>query len=661
MIHSLASNVALAEGGAAGHLKHFHEDLSTTLGEIQELMRAVASSARGFSVSEKLDGMNLVFTMTPAGAVRLARNGSDVKSGGFDGEELQRRFGGRGQIGASFAAAYEVLQRASRSMSRDERSSIFADGARWLSAEVVDPANANVVKYSRAAVVVHETPVFLVRDGAVTRVEAGDAVERLRQLAGAALKGPSPARGTVSRDTLSAGTASIAKIQRSLGLTKSSTVADVVRAALERSGEWGDSTADVAACAAGDFGVAELKARMRARGDEPLAAADVAAARERGAASLDAAVRSFALDALSQLQSSMVDDHSAAVADLRDRLASAIDRIEARGDDSARSALEREMLKLPRDLASSSVEGVVVRSGAKAWKLTGAFAPIQKILGLARALPESRTRVLEGGRAFGAGAAQRVTKREVLALWSELQDALESAGASEFELVGSAGKRETSGDIDVAVGDSDAAAVTAAVKRAWPGASVRAVGGRVVSALLPVPDSDKLAQVDFMLADVKLARWTRWSPSDDRSASDYSEFKGIVRNLLLNALALAVSERTLDGGRRSRLTVDWDSGLRRVEQRRSGARWVTTAAEHVTADPDDVARELLGHGFSARDLQTAESLSAAIARSKIARPVIASIERTFERSLRDVASTSPASLGDDPAAVIDRALTILRW
>ena len=51
----------IAEGGAVGHLMHLYDNRELTFGEIKGILTA-ASSGELEEVSEKLDGLNIVFT-----------------------------------------------------------------------------------------------------------------------------------------------------------------------------------------------------------------------------------------------------------------------------------------------------------------------------------------------------------------------------------------------------------------------------------------------------------------------------------------------------------------------------------------------------------------------------------------------------------------------
>ena len=68
----------LAEGGAAGHLMHLYDNWELTFRELKDVM-AAAAAGRLEQATEKVDGMNLVFTWDAStGQLRAARSAGDI-------------------------------------------------------------------------------------------------------------------------------------------------------------------------------------------------------------------------------------------------------------------------------------------------------------------------------------------------------------------------------------------------------------------------------------------------------------------------------------------------------------------------------------------------------------------------------------------------------
>jgi hypothetical protein len=71
----------LQEGGMVGHLYHLHDNPDLTFAEIKDLLSS-AAEGKLERVSEKLDGLNLVFSWdVQSDELRTARNSGDIKSG----------------------------------------------------------------------------------------------------------------------------------------------------------------------------------------------------------------------------------------------------------------------------------------------------------------------------------------------------------------------------------------------------------------------------------------------------------------------------------------------------------------------------------------------------------------------------------------------------
>jgi len=633
MTLSLQKNIT--EGGAAGHLQHVHEDLDITFARLKRLLVSVNEGSVE-SVSEKVDGMNLVFSVID-GEVRVARNGGDIAGGGIGYAELRSRFASRGAVKDAFTGAFETLAKFVSKRSKKSLDAVFESGTLWFSAEVVSAANVNVIPYTSDAVIVHETPVFVRINGEKAKKLASHPNARLAQKLMNSSSGMI-ASSPIDRAAVSHACQALDDAATSVGLSSGDSLRDYVRESVSRSEH--DA---IARYAAGEITAAAMNAELRAAGLEHETAARCAALRAAALEPIDDIIRSFAVSVLSKLRSALVSDSDKAIAQMRERLTSAISRIESAGDAVMRGVLRQELAKLPSGNISAAIEGIVFISGGKAYKMTGAFLPVQKILSLAKSLPDER--LSEGGKAFKN--VSRVSRSIVSRLWPRISETLASCGVVASSIVGSAGKRESAGDIDVSFEGVTSQRLSKALASKLGSDSV-SVHGKTVSFLISDDDGSRY-QVDAFPGEGRMSAWGRWSPSDDASSDEYSPVKGVVRNLLLNSVALVSSEISTGGDTRDRTTIDFDAGLMRVSQRRIGGRWVTTTSGLVTSDPDEIAAELFGAGFSARDITKFEDVARTVTRSRETHPIQHAIFHDFMRSLRSV---SGSLLGIDAAATI---------
>jgi len=246
-----------------------------------------------------------------------------------------------------------------------------------------------------------------------------------------------------------------------------------------------------------------------------------------------------------------------------------------------------------------------------------------------------------GGNAFRG--TQPVTLEECTALVPVLLLELRALGAVRVTPVGSTGKAPVSGDIDVAVEHPQGRDFLAAqFGRLYGREAVRRLGSRQLTVRYPSVDGSKDHQVDIIVGPPGSTGWVQWS---HLSPGEASPVKGVVRNLLLNAVARDAWQA--DGGRRSKLTIDWDVGAYRIIQvetdddpRRS---WRTIAREFVTSDPDALAGHLFGQGYDAASVSTFEGVVAAL---RATSPRFDGIMEAFADEVRDLAAIRPGLFGD---------------
>jgi len=151
----------LKEGGVAGHMTHPFEDMGLTFGGMKEMFKIGLSGEISVvgAPSEKLDGQNLFVTFKD-GKLYAARNKGDIKRGGMDYRDLKLKFGGRGEIEKAFVYAFDDLQNAIGNLSNKQQQLVFKDGNAWMNLEVMYPGSANVINYDGAYVVFHGSSLY---------------------------------------------------------------------------------------------------------------------------------------------------------------------------------------------------------------------------------------------------------------------------------------------------------------------------------------------------------------------------------------------------------------------------------------------------------------------------------------------------------------------
>ena len=150
------SVLLLNEGGGAGHLAHPYEDYDLTFSDIANMIDA-ALGGTVEAAQEKLDGQNLMVTYKD-GKVRGARNKGHLKdfaANSLTVAQVKQTFAGRGPIQAAFTEAMVDLENAIAALSPKQKERFFANGSKFLNLEVLYPETANVVPYGATQLRIH--------------------------------------------------------------------------------------------------------------------------------------------------------------------------------------------------------------------------------------------------------------------------------------------------------------------------------------------------------------------------------------------------------------------------------------------------------------------------------------------------------------------------
>jgi len=179
--NSVNETMILNEGGAAGHLAHPYEDYDLTFADVSSMVQA-ALSGKVESAQEKLDGQNLMITYKD-GQVRAARNKGQVKNMGANSlttKQMEDMFAGRGPIRDAFVESMNDLEMAINKLTPQQKEKFFENGKKFLNLEVLYPATANVVPYGAAQLRLHHMKEY---DEAGNVV--GEDIESAKRLEGA--------------------------------------------------------------------------------------------------------------------------------------------------------------------------------------------------------------------------------------------------------------------------------------------------------------------------------------------------------------------------------------------------------------------------------------------------------------------------------------------
>ena len=395
-------------GGAAGHMAHLHEDLDLTFNGLVSILNQVASA--DIEVTEKVDGQNLFLsareqislTVDELGTIeiRTARNPTDIRRGGMTTDEYASKWRGHPAEDA-FMKGFKAIRMAINSLSTEEVIDIFGGGENYVNMEIMYPGNPNIIDYGASYVVLHG---LVSPSGA----ETSESFSRLDQALNDAqvevdgetwsVHGPqiiplnNIANGQAHREVVS----KIQKLAEPVGMHATiGSLAEMYYKQLMVSEEMPEQVVnELVKIAFGKPGARKLNDIKRmAPSVKPLISkygtkTNVRKVIYATLRPLENIINEFAIEVLRGIKSFFVVDHEGAIKKMRDELEESIaylEQLAEAGDEKMGQLIDRQLSKLGSiENVASSLEGVVFEHGGKIYKLTGAFAMANQIIGRAR-------------------------------------------------------------------------------------------------------------------------------------------------------------------------------------------------------------------------------------------------------------------------------------
>ncbi len=396
----------ILEGGAYGHMNHpFDIEMNLTFGDLKQIVvRALNGDLE--LAREKTDGQALAISWVN-GRLVAARNKSHTKNkgeGAMTIGQVAQQFAGRGALTDAYTFAMNDLSKAVSGLSEPQRKKIFKDGACFMNLEVIYPQNANVIPYGQPLLVFHGTFEYN-KEGEVI----GENQEAAKILAGMikqvnkhvqdtyTIQGP-PMQSLPKSERLSKlqgkYISMINKLQKEFGLSDSDGVADYHQAWWTKFVEKGAKKLDsvekiglVKRWAFGDkgFRISQIQdAKIKAWADK-TDKQDQQKIMKDNIMKFEEIFLGVGADVLSFMESVLTANPSDATKQLRKELGNAIKQIKASGNPQQIEKLKIELSRLNRIGGFDKIvpnEGIVFVYGGNTYKLTGAFAPLNQILGI---------------------------------------------------------------------------------------------------------------------------------------------------------------------------------------------------------------------------------------------------------------------------------------
>jgi hypothetical protein len=149
----------LNEGGQFGHLQNVY-DVNFTFSQLKSFISDALAGKLDY-VEEKTDAVNLMFTVRN-GVVVGARNKGDSKNFGdnaLTAQTIRDKFKGR-PLEHAYGTAIDELQNAIDSLTDKQKDKIFGNGKFWMSVEVMGNGAENIIEYGTDELRLHGTIEF---------------------------------------------------------------------------------------------------------------------------------------------------------------------------------------------------------------------------------------------------------------------------------------------------------------------------------------------------------------------------------------------------------------------------------------------------------------------------------------------------------------------
>ena len=396
----------LLEGGAYGHMNHpFDIEMNLTFGDLKQIVvRALNGDLE--LAREKTDGQALAVSWVN-GRLVAARNKSHLKNKGAGAMTIGQvadKFAGRGGLTDAYNFAMQDLSKAIGALSEPQRKKVFKDGSSFMNLEVIYPTSVNVIPYNQPLLVFHGTFDYDI-DGTIVgeNQQAASVLGGMIKQVNAhvqskyTIQGP-PMNKLPKSENLSKLQGKylgmISKLQSEFGLHDSDGVADYHQAwwtnFVEKKAKKLDYQQKIGLIkrwAFGDksFRIAEITDdKLRAWADQ-TDKQDQQKISKQNLMRFEEIFLGVGADVLSFMDSVLTANPDSAKRQMVARLQSTISQVKASGDPKKIEKLKLELSRLNALGGFEKIvpnEGIVFVYGGNTYKLTGAFAPLNQILGI---------------------------------------------------------------------------------------------------------------------------------------------------------------------------------------------------------------------------------------------------------------------------------------
>jgi hypothetical protein len=396
----------LLEGGAYGHMNHpFDIEMNLTFGDLKNIVTNALNGDLELA-REKTDGQALAISWVN-GRLVAARNKSHLKNkgeGAMTIGQVAQKFAGRGGLTDAYNFAMKDLSQAISQLSEPQRKMIFKGGSCFMNLEVIYPTSVNVIPYGQPLLVFHGTFEYdkegniIGENQQAAKILAG----MIKQVNGHVqskytIQGP-PMQKLPKSEHLTKLQGKyigmINKLQKEFGLNDSDGVADYHQAWWTNFVEKGAKKLDtqekiglVKRWAFGDkaFRINTIQDTKLKAWAEQTDKQDQQKISKQNLMKFEEIFLGVGADVLSFMSSVLTANPESAKRQMVSRLQSTIQQVKASGDPKQVQKLKLELQRLNALGGFDKIvpnEGIVFVYGGNTYKLTGAFAPLNQILGI---------------------------------------------------------------------------------------------------------------------------------------------------------------------------------------------------------------------------------------------------------------------------------------
>ena len=396
----------LLEGGAYGHMNHpFDIEMNLTFGDLKTIVTKALNGDLELT-REKTDGQALAVSWVN-GRLVAARNKSHLKSKGAGAMTIGQvadKFAGRGGLTDAYNFAMQDLSKAIAALSEPQRKKIFKDGACFMNLEVIYPTSVNVIPYNQPLLVFHGTFEYddagnIIGENQQAASILGGMIKQVNAHVQSkyTIQGPPMTKLPKSEQLAKLQgkyLGMISKLQSEFGLSDNDGVGEYHQAwwskFVEKGGKKLDAQEKIGLVKRWAFGdkafriatIQNVKLRAWAEGIDKQ---DQQKISKQNLMRFEEIFLGVGADVLSFMESVLTANPDSAKRQMVARLQSTIAQVKASGDPKKVEKLKLELQRLNALGGFEKIvpnEGIVFVYGGNTYKLTGAFAPLNQILGI---------------------------------------------------------------------------------------------------------------------------------------------------------------------------------------------------------------------------------------------------------------------------------------